>query len=235
MAERVERRLTTILAADVAEYSRLMRADEDGTLSRFTACREVVDGLIVRHRGRIANTAGDSVLAEFPSVADGLSCGLAIQDAVREKNAGLPADCRMLFRIGVHLGDVMIRDGDLFGDAANIAARLQALAEPGGICVSAGVREHAGSRVPAAFTDAGAQQVKNIAEPVRVFRVAPSGESTKRGERLRRPSRSRPPRSISMFAAESPGIARKTTLIRLKDCARPAGRTDLFRRRSNWR
>src|SRR5882724_9403524 len=140
MAERIEWRLTTILAADVAEYSRLMRADEDGTLALLTRCREVAVARIAEYRGRIANTAGDAVLAEFPSVANGLSCALAIQEAVGKENAALPADRRMLFRIGVHLGDVMVRDGDLFGDAVNVAARLQALAEPGRICVSAAVR-----------------------------------------------------------------------------------------------
>jgi len=174
MAERIERRLTTILSADIAEYSRLMRADEDGTLALLTRCREGAASQIAEHRGRIANTAGDAVLAEFPSVADGLACALAIQEAVGEENEGVPADRRMRFRIGVHLGDVMVRDGDLFGDAVNVAARLQALAEPGGISVSAAVREHAGNRVPAAFTDTGAQQVKNIAEPVHVFWMSPT-------------------------------------------------------------
>jgi adenylate cyclase len=172
---RVERRLTTILAADIAEYSRLMRADEDGTLAALTECRAIIDGLIAEHRGRIANTAGDSVLAEFPSVADGLSCALAIQEAIAKHNEPLSFDRQMRFRIGLHLGDVMIKGGDLLGDAVNIAARLQALAEPGGICVSAAVREHVGTRLAAAFTDAGAQQVKNIAEPVHVFRVAATG------------------------------------------------------------
>src|SRR5215469_16883375 len=154
MAGRVERRLTTILAVDVAEYSRLMRADEDATLAALTDCRAIVDGLIAEHRGRIANTAGDSVLAEFPSVADGLSCSLAIQEALSKHNEPASPDRQMRFRIGLHLGDVMVRDGDLFGDAVNIAARLQALAEPGGICVSAAVREHVGRRLAAAFTDA---------------------------------------------------------------------------------
>src|SRR5262252_6236386 len=158
MAERVERRLTTILAADVAGYSRLMRADEDGTLAALTACRAIVDGLIAEHRGRIANTAGDSVLAEFPSVADGLSCALAIQQVIQKHNEPASSDRQMRLRIGLHLGDVMVRNGDLFGDAVNIAARLQGLAEPGGICVSAAVREHVGKRIAAAFIDAGAQQ-----------------------------------------------------------------------------
>ena len=169
-AEPVERWLTTILAANVAEYSLLMRADEDGTLKALTACRALIDPLMAEHRGRIANTAGDSVRAEFPSVAEGLSCALAVQRAIAMQNADLPPGRRMLFRIGIRLGDIVIKDGDLFGNAVNIAARLEALAEPGGICVSATVREHVGTRVAAAFTDAGAQQVKNIAEPVHVFR-----------------------------------------------------------------
>jgi adenylate cyclase len=175
MVERVERRLTTILAADVAEYSRLMRADEDGRLAVLTACRAILDTLVTEHRGRIANTAGDSVLAEFPSVAGGLSCALAIQEAIAKHNEPLSLDRQMRFRIGIHLGDVMIKGADRFGDAVNIAARLEALAEPGGTCVSATVREHIGTRVAAAFTDAGAQQVKNIAERVHVFRVAAIG------------------------------------------------------------
>jgi adenylate cyclase len=173
MPEPLERRLTTILAADVAEYSRLMRADEDGTIRALTRRRELVEAFVGEHRGRIANTAGDSVLVEFPSVAEALSCALLIQPAIARENEGLPPERRMLLRIGIHLGDVLVKNGDLFGDAVNIAARLQALAEPGGICVSATVREHAGARVAAAYTDAGAQQVKNIAEPVRVFQVAP--------------------------------------------------------------
>src|SRR6266851_1394875 len=175
MADRVERRLTTILAADVAEYSRLMGADEDGTLAALTACRAIVDELIAGHCGRIANTAGDSVLAEFPSVTDALSCALAVQEAIAKQNAEASPDRRMLFRIGIHLGDILLKDGDLFGDAVNIAARLEALAEPGGICVSATVREHVGNRVSVDYTDVGAQRVKNIAEPVHVFRVAAKG------------------------------------------------------------
>ena len=175
MPRHVERRLTTILAADVAEYSRLMRADEDATLRGLTACRAIIDALVAEHRGRIANTAGDALLAEFPSAVDGLVCAIAIQRAINKQNEDFPAERRMLFRVGVHCGDVIPRDGDLFGDAVNIAARLQALAEPGGICVSATVREHVGTRVSAAFVDAGLQSVKNIAEPVHVFRVLPGG------------------------------------------------------------
>src|ERR1051325_3032283 len=171
MPRHVERRLTTILSADVAEYSRLMRADEDGTMRGLTACRAVIDALVAEHRGRVANTAGDAVLAEFPSVVDGLLCAIAIQRGIARLYEDLAPERRIQFRVGVHVGDVMPRGGDLFGDAVNVAARLQAIAEPGGICVSAAVREHVGSRVTAAFADAGLQQVKNIAEPIRVFRV----------------------------------------------------------------
>jgi adenylate cyclase len=178
MAERVDRRLAAILAADVAEYSRLMRADEDGTLAAVNACRAIIDPLIDAHRGRIANTAGDSILAEFPSVADGLGCALAIQSALADHDREAPPDRRLRFRIGVHVGDVMPRNGDLFGDAVNIAARLEALAEPGGMCVSAAVREHVGTRLAAEFFDLGLQRVKNIAEPIRVFRVKPPSPLT---------------------------------------------------------
>jgi adenylate cyclase len=173
MPRHVERRLTTILAADIAEYSRLMRADEEATLRGLTACRAIIDALLAEHRGRLVNTAGDALLAEFPSAVDGLLCALAIQRAIARQNEDSPPERRMLFRIGVHCGDVIPRDGDLFGDAVNVAARLQALAEPGEICVSASVREHVGTRVSAAFADAGLQPVKNIAEPVHVFRVVP--------------------------------------------------------------
>jgi adenylate cyclase len=200
MAQRVERRLTAILAADVAEYSRLMRGDEDGTLSTLTTCRAIVDGLIAEHRGRIANTAGDSVLAEFPSVTESLYCALAVQQAISKHNEGFPSDRRMMFRIGIHLGDIMIKDGDLFGGAVNIAARLQALAEPGGICVSAAVREHVGPRLATIFNDAGAQRVKNIAEPVHVYRVAASGTAQPSEQSAALPSIDKPSVAVLPFA-----------------------------------
>jgi adenylate cyclase len=132
-----ERRLVAIFAADVAGYSRLMGEDEVETLRLLTAHREIVEGLIAQHRGRIANTAGDSVLAEFPSAVDAVQCAIAVQERLADANGSLSADRRLQFRIGVHVGDVMIRAGDLFGDGVNIAARLQALAEPGGLCLSA--------------------------------------------------------------------------------------------------
>ena len=175
MAKHVDRRLTTILAADVAGYSRLMQQDEDGTMRGLTACRAIIDALVAEHRGRIANTAGDAILAEFPSVANGLVCAIAVQRAMAKQWEDFPLHRRIQFRIGLHVGDVMSQRGDLFGDAVNIAARLQTLAEPGGICISGALREHVGTRVSATFHDGGLQRVKNIAEPVRVVHVEARG------------------------------------------------------------
>ena len=133
---RVERRLAAIFAADVAGYSRLMEQDEVGTLRTLTAYREIMDRLIAEHGGRIANTAGDSVLAEFPSAVDAVQCAVAVQEALAQANQEIPEDRRLQFRIGIHVGDVMVSGGDLLGDGVNIAARLQALADPGGVCLS---------------------------------------------------------------------------------------------------
>jgi len=135
-AQPIERKLAAIFAADVAGYSRLMGEDEVGTMRALADHREVMDRLITQHRGRIANTAGDSVLAEFPSVVDAVKCAVEVQEELREKNHGVPEERRMSFRIGVHVGDVMVRGGDLLGDGVNVAARLQALAEPGGLWLS---------------------------------------------------------------------------------------------------
>jgi adenylate cyclase len=171
--ERVERRLAAILTADVAGYSRLIGADEEGTLARLKAHRsEQIDPKIAEHRGRIVKTTGDGLLAEFASVVDALRCATEIQMAIGERNAAVPADSRIEFRVGIHQGDIVIEDGDIFGDGVNVAARLEALAEPGGICVSARVQEDATGKLDLAFEDIGEQQLKNIARPVRVFRVA---------------------------------------------------------------
>ena len=149
---RVERRLVAILAADVAGYSRLIEANEEGTLARLTALRtEVIDRKIADHRGRIVKTTGDGMLVEFASVIDALRCAVEVQRAVSERNAGVPDDRRIEFRIGINVGDVVVEDGDIFGDGVNIAARLEGLAEPGGICVSARVQEDATSRLDLAF------------------------------------------------------------------------------------
>ena len=139
LAKHVERRLTTILAADVVGYSRLMQQDEDGTMRGLTACRAIIEALVAEHRGRIANTAGDAVLAEFPSVATGLVCAIAVQRAMLKQWEDFPPHRRIQFRIGLHVGDVMTRDGDLFGDAVNIAAGRGEIGEEGGSCVSEAV------------------------------------------------------------------------------------------------
>ena len=133
--DRVERRLAAILAADVAGYSRLMGTDEVGTLKGLTERRAILDRFVAKHRGRIVNTAGDSVLAEFSSAVEAVQCAFEAQTALAETNANLPADERINFRIGIHIGDVMVRGGELFGDGVNIAARLQSVAKPGGLCI----------------------------------------------------------------------------------------------------
>src|SRR5262245_22543320 len=169
---RVERRLAAILAADVAGYSRLIGADEEGTLSRLKALRaEMIDPKIAEHHGRIVKTTGDGVLVEFASVVDVLRCAAEIQAAMAESNAPLPADKLIEFRIGINVGDIVAEDGDIFGDGVNVAARLEGLAEPGGICVSARVREDAAGKVNIAFRDMGEQQLRNIARPVRAYSV----------------------------------------------------------------
>ena len=179
--ERVERRLAAILAADVAGYSRLMGADEEGTLGRLKALRrELLDPTIAEHRGRIVKTTGDGLLVEFSSVIDALRCGFEIQRGMAEWNAGTPEDGRIEFRIGVHQGDIVAEDGDIFGDGVNIAARLEAMAEPGGICVSARVQEDAAGKLEIAFEDIGEQQLKNIARPLRVYRVRSGNPASER-------------------------------------------------------
>ena len=167
----VERKLAAIFAADIAGYSRLMARDEVGTLTRLKACRAIVDGLIAAHRGRIFNTAGDSVVADFASAVDAVQCAVAVQAAITTENAGGAVNEPMQLRIGVHVGDVMVDGENLLGDGVNIAARLESLAEPGAICVSAVVRDQVGNKLPLEFDDLGDQQVKNIAQPIRVRRV----------------------------------------------------------------
>jgi adenylate cyclase len=165
---RVERRLAAILAADVAGYSRLIEADEEGTLNRLKALRaEVIDPRIAGHQGRIVKTTG-----EFASVVDALRCAAEMQAALAESNASVPPDRRIGFRIGINVGDIVVEDGDIFGDGVNVAARLEGLAEPGGICISARVQEDAVGRLDLAFEDMGEQALKNIARPVRAYRDA---------------------------------------------------------------
>jgi adenylate cyclase len=167
----VERKLTAILCADVYGYSRLMGGDEEATLATLTAHRKIIDSLIERHHGRFVNSAGDSVLAEFASVVEAVNGAVDIQTALETENAKLPPERRMEFRIGVNLGDVMAEGDQIYGDGVNVAARLESLADPGGIYISDTVYQQVKSKLPLGWQDLGAQQVKNIAEPVRVFRV----------------------------------------------------------------
>ena len=173
---RTERRLAAILAADVAGYSRLIGANEEGTLHRLKSIRaEVIDPAIAAHRGRLVKTTGDGFLVEFASVVDALRCAVEIQREIASRHGDAPADRQIQFRIGIHQGDVVVEEGDIFGDGVNVAARLEALADPGGICVSARVQEDAAGRLDLAFADLGEQNLKNIARPIRVYRVLSKG------------------------------------------------------------
>src|SRR6516162_6287492 len=176
--ERVERRLAAILCADVVEYSRLMGADEEKTLAVLKSHRrELIDPLIDQHRGRIFKTTGDGMLIEFASVVDAVRCAVVVQRGMEDRNANLPESERIRLRIGINLGDVMVDEGDMFGDGVNVASRIEGLAAPGEICVSYSVREQVGEKLPIRFTDLGEHGVKNIARPVRVYRVEKGAEA----------------------------------------------------------
>ena len=169
----MERRLAAILAADVVGYSRLMGEDERGTLARFEGLKaEILDPLIAQYRGRVVKLMGDGFLVEFASVVDALACALAWQDTVEARANQVSEERALRFRIGVNLGDVMVKGDDLYGDGVNVAARLEGLAETGSVLVSRTVFDHAKGKVAATFEDLGERELKNIAEPVRVFRVS---------------------------------------------------------------
>jgi len=185
----VERKLTAILCADVYGYSRLMGGDEEATLVTLTAHRKIIDSLIERHHGRFVNSAGDSVLAEFASVVEAVNCAVDIQTALSAENAKLPPERRMEFRIGVNLGDVMVEGDQIYGDGINVAARLESLADPGGICISGTVYEQVRDKLALGYEDGGEQTVKNIARPVRVWRVLLEGGASPRRETPRAPRR----------------------------------------------
>jgi adenylate cyclase len=185
-AAHAKRKLTAILAADVAGYSRLMGADEAGTHALLTAYRAVFAAAIAEHDGRLVGTAGDSVLADFPSVVEALNAAVEIQKEFAERNAELPAERRLRFRIGINLGDVIVDGEDIFGDGVNVAARVQALAEPGGIAVSGAVYDQVRNKLALGFRDRGAHRVKNIAEPVRVYGVLPESVAMRRLTRVGR-------------------------------------------------
>ena len=188
----MERKLVAILAADVVGYTRLMGEDEAGTLARLEGLKaEILDPLIDQHRGRVVKLMGDGFLVEFASVVDALACALAWQDAVEARANQVPEDRALRFRIGVNLGDVMVKGDDLYGQGVNLAARLEGLAEPGSVLVSRTVFDHAKGKVAAVFEDLGERELKNIAEPVRVFRVSMGSEVTETPTVAKVTSRSR--------------------------------------------
>src|SRR5262245_65489795 len=168
---RVGRRLAAIVAADVAGYSRLMGLDEVGTAHTLREHRKVTDALVEKHGGRLVKSTGDGVLLEFASVVDAVECAVAVQAVMAERNEGVPADRRMLFRIGINLGDILIEGDDILGDGVNVAARLEGLAEPGGICISASAYDQVRGRVNVEFADLGEQTLKDVARPIRAYAV----------------------------------------------------------------
>src|SRR5438067_598423 len=197
------RRLAAILAADVAGYSRLMGADEEGTHERLQAhLREVVDPKSREHHGRTVKNTGDGLLAEFASVVDAVRCAAEIQRAMVDREPEVPEERRIRFRIGINLGDVIVEEHDIFGDGVNVAARLEGLAEPGGVCVSSTVRDHIGDRLPYTFEDMGEQTVKNIARPVRVYALRPEAVANLPATMV--------PHAASIF---QPAVARRLSIV----------------------
>jgi class 3 adenylate cyclase len=180
----IERRLATILTADVAGYSRMMGEKEEATIQTLRGHRTVFDALLKQHHGRVFNTAGDAILAEFPSAVEAVRCATEIQAALQTRNEHLPPERKMLFRMGINLGDVVVQESDLLGDGVNVAARIQTLAEPGGICISGSVYDQIQNKLSLQFKPLGDQNLKNIARPVRAFSIT-------RGESGVLPSRAR--------------------------------------------
>lgn len=184
---RVDRRLAAVLEADVVGYSRLIERDEIGTLQRLKALRkQVIEPVLARHEGRIIKLLGDGALVEFPSAAEAVQAAVEVQRAVVDHEQDRPEAERLRFRIGISLGDLVHEDGDIFGEGVNLAARLEQLAEPGGICIARNVYEQARNRLPVAFAPMGRQRLKHLADPVEVFAVHPVGTPARRGALLRR-------------------------------------------------
>src|SRR6516165_1854097 len=204
--DRVDRRLAAIFAGDIAGYSRLMGADEEGTLRQLKAHRkELADPKIIEHRGRIVKTTGDGMLVEFVSVVDAVRCAVDIQRGMAERNADVPADKRIQFRIGINVGDIIIDGEDIFGDGVNVAARLEALADPGGIMVSSVVHDQVRDKLSFGFESLGEQSVKNIARPVGVHRIhladqVAADRSTKAAGKTERMPSERPSIAVLPFA-----------------------------------
>jgi adenylate cyclase len=204
--ERIQRRLAAVLVADVVGYSRLMGVDEVGTRARFNAhLKELIEPVIADHRGRIVKTMGDGLLVEFASIVDAVQCAVEFQKGMAERNADAPDDRRLEFRIGVNLGDVIIEGEDIHGDGVNVAARLEGLADPGSICISGPVFDQIGNKLELIVEDIGPQAVKNIAEPVRTYRVrvgqeAPAARETGIGDAIALPLPDKPSIAVLPFA-----------------------------------
>ena len=215
------RRLAAILAADVVGYSRLMAADEAGTLAALKALRrDFIEPKIAEHHGRIVKLMGDGALVEFASVVDAVRCAVELQKGMAERAPDMPQDRQIRFRIGINLGDIIIEDDDIHGDGVNVAARLEALAEPGGICVSRTVRNHVQDKLAIAFEDLGERTLKNIPRPVHVFRVVPDGAAVVSASRAvpSAPGGCGPPRrrSCSWSPPAAPGCGCAPTTARLR-------------------
>ena len=208
MADTVQRKLTTVMSADVVGYSRLMDVDEIDTLERLKAYRQAMTGFIESHRGRVVNTAGDSLLAEFDSVVEAVQCAAEIQRELGARNVDLDENRQMLFRIGINLGDVIIEGDDIYGEGVNIAARLQGLAEPGGIFISGSTYDQVRNKLTLGYDFIGEQPVKNISEEVPIYRVLLEGAGAQIGLDVPRPLSGRTTRTVGKQAAMTPGHAR---------------------------
>src|ERR1700746_531256 len=196
--ERIDRRLAAILAADVVGYSRMMGADEGGTLASLKHHRETIfNPAVAEHHGRVVKLIGDGTLVEFASVVDAVKCALSIQRAVKAAARGKGEG--IVLRIGVNLGDVIIDGDDIYGDGVNVAARLEPLAEPGGVCIASIVNESVGSRIGAAFEDGGEVPVKNIGRPIRIWKWRPDGEASSSGAQAIDPARQQPSIAVLPF------------------------------------
>ena len=203
MAPRAERKLAAILAADVVGYSRLVGDDEAGTIARLKALRkELIEPLVAEHRGRVVKLMGDGALVEFASAVDAVECAVAVQRGVAEREAAVPDSRRIAFRIGINVGDIIVEDLDILGDGVNIAARLEALAEPGGICIARNVWNQVKAKLDLGFEPMGEHRVKNIAEPITVYRVLPgTGGAKTRSSRMASALRGRRPGAIAAAVA----------------------------------
>ena len=212
----MKRKISALLAADIVKYSKLVADDEEQTVRRLAAYRAAFEEATSRLGGRIVNMVGDAVLAEFPSSVDAVRCAVEIQEAARLRNRDFPADRRMHLRIGVTLADILDQDGELFGDGVNIAARLESLAPPGGICVSQTVREQAAGKLALEFEDIGQQRVKNLPSPIRAFVIAPQGEE---GAGFRKAWAIRKGRLLAGAAALAVAFAASIAAVQLRDAA----------------